>query len=189
MVRVSFAHEVLLLDASSIISLYASGKMREIIEALPIKVALVTEVHHGEVLYFRRKSKAKEFLSWEKAPIDLQPLIGEGLLTEVDLLGEDYGVVLSFIDHPFNLGNGESLTAAVALRCNWSICVDDKRAIKRFRKAIPQIQLVSTLQIFQHWIEEAQVAKEEVWLVLQKIWGRDEPLQKDPFFLWWQTYF
>ncbi len=185
MAILSFAHDVLLLDASSAISLYASGKMREIIEALPVKVAIVADVRRDEVLYFKRKGERNS--TWEKASIDLQPLIEQGLLTEVNLIAEDYEMMVNF--DALNLDSGESFTAAVALRCNWAICVDEKRATKRFPNAIPQIQLVSTLQIFQHWVKEAQVTKEEVWLVLQKIWGRDEPLQKDPFFLWWQTYF
>ena len=66
---------VLLLDASCLLNLYATGRMSEIAAALPWQLAVVDYVLEQEALYVRTTGEYEEQL--ETVPVDLAPLAGD----------------------------------------------------------------------------------------------------------------
>src|SRR5215218_2645465 len=96
--------EYLLLDASSVISLYTSRQFREIVASLPLKVAIVDLVRQKEVQFVWDGSEAS--IRQLKEPIDLQPWIDQNLITEVSLDDDEYMTMVNLAAR--KLGNGES---------------------------------------------------------------------------------
>ncbi len=179
----SFQHDYLLLDASCAISLYATRKMDEILQVLPVKVAVVDIVYQDEILYVW--DKPGEHGAQYKEPINLQPLFDQGLLYKVSLVEEDYAVAIDCA--ALNLGNGECYTAAVAQRCHWAIGIDDQRARNCFAQTIPQIQLVSTSQIVKYWAETQTISDAEIRTVLKNM-GMRKPPKRDVLYNWLAYY-
>ena len=69
---------VLLLDASCLLNLYATGRIMEIAASLPWQLAVVDYVMEQESLYVRTIGASGE--QEETVPVDLSPLVEEGLL-------------------------------------------------------------------------------------------------------------
>ena len=99
---------VLLLDASCLLNLYATGRMSEIAAALPWQLAVVDYVLEQEALYVRTTGEYEEQL--ETVPVDLAPLAGDGLLLVVRMEGSSEEA--SFVELAVILDDGEAMTGA-----------------------------------------------------------------------------
>src|SRR3712207_6516588 len=107
-----FANDYLLLDMTSVINLYASRRMAEILLTLPVKVGVVDVVWADEMLYVW--AGPDHDVRQAKAPIDLQPMINHNTLIEIAFTDEDCATVVELAG--LGLENGECITGAVALR-------------------------------------------------------------------------
>ena len=174
---------VLFLDASCLLNLYATGHMIEIAAALPWQMAVVDYVLEHEALYVRAIGAYEE--QGETAPVDLYPLVEDGLLLVVWL--EDLDEEAYFVELAATLDDGEAMTGAIALNRGHSVAIDDRKARRVLGEKAPGMRLVSTLELVQHWATVA--TSQEVILVLRAMQhgARYVPWQRDPLYDWWRA--
>ncbi len=173
----------LLLDTTSLISLFASRRMDQIIQALPVPVAVVAEVAVHEAKYIR----GADGIVLE--PIDLQPLVTTGLLVTVPLTATDCALAVNLVAQ-CNIDNGESLTAAVALRLGGSVVTDDRVAQQRIGQLLAHLPFFATSQILQVWATASSVPDRDIRSVLQQMHhgGNYQPDVRDQGYTWLRTY-
>src|SRR5207249_207764 len=105
---------ITLLDACAVVSLYATRQMKEILRAVNGKVA-VADLVATEAQFVFRGGNGED--ARERDPIDLGPLIGDGILSVLAADVEDE--LLAFIDltRVFSRqgrgGQGEAMTASL----------------------------------------------------------------------------
>jgi hypothetical protein len=177
------AHSGVALDTSSAINLYASGKMRDILAALPITASIAEYVYANEML------KISQGPGKPDASIDLEHLIASGALQVMPLKpGSEEITALNFA--AFGLDNGEAITAAIAVHNNWAIALDDRSATSLLRREAPRLQLITTPELTKHWVDSSAPRTELVREVLQNIetLGRYRPPHGHPLSTWWHGF-
>jgi hypothetical protein len=182
---IAFAHDCIILDACCIINLYASGRIDELLKALPTSVSVATYVHEQEALFVGASDGSDS-----KVRIDLKPLIDQGLLRSVQ--PETEAENITFIDFAAKLGDdGEAITGAIAVHRNWAIGTDDRGAIRFFHRAAPQFQIISSLELIKHWADTIELPADEIRSVLRnvRICGRYQPHNTHVLAAWWQSFY
>ena len=173
---------ILLLDASCLLNLYATGRMIEITASLPWQLAVVDYVMEQEALYVR--STGTNEGQEETVPVDLSPLIDEGLLLVMRL--ETPWEEASFVELAAALDDGEAITGAIALNRGHSVAIDDRKARRVLGEKAPGTNLVSTLEIMHQWGESLPVQEVSRALETMRHGARYVPGQRDPLYTWWQ---
>ena len=173
---------VLLLDASCLLNLYATGRMMEIAAALPGRLAVVDYVMEREALYVRATGANAEE---ETVPVYLSPLIDEGLLQIMRL--ESPGEEASFVELAALLDDGEAMTGAIALNRGHSVAIDDRKARRVLGEKAPGMKLVSTLEIMRRWAESVPVQEVSRALRAMRHGARYVPGPRDPLYTWWRS--
>ena len=170
---------VLLLDASCLLNLCATDRLLEIAAALPWQLAVVDYVMEQEVLYVRIIGAQEGTV-----PVDLSPLIDEGLLLVMRL--ETPSEEASFVELAAVLDDGEAVTGAIALTRGHLVAIDDRKARRVLGEKAPGMRLVSTLELMRQW--SASVPVQEVSHALRAMQHRASyvPGQWDPLHAWWR---
>ena len=170
---------VLLLDASCLLNLCATDRLLEIAAALPWQLAVVDYVMEQEVLYVRIIGAQEATV-----PVDLSPLIDEGLLLVMRL--ETPSEEASFVELAAVLDDGEAVTGAIALNRGHLVAIDDRKARRVLGEKAPGMRLVSTLELMRQW--SASVPVQEVSHALRAMQHRASyvPGQWDPLHAWWR---
>ena len=175
------AHSHVILDACCVLNLSASGRLAEILEAVPVEVAVSEVVRERELL------KLHLLGSEEGEGLDyFEEVVERGLLVVVDFESEEE--TETFVNFVAILGDdGESATCAIAVHRGWAIATDDKRAISFSKQEAPHLQLVSTLDLVKHWAEVSKVTPESLRDVLEgiKVHGSYVPQRSHPLRTWW----
>ena len=173
---------VLLLDASCLLNLYATSCLLEIAAALPWQLAVVDYVLEQEALFVRIIGAYEE--QEETAPVDLSPLIDEGLLLVVRL--ETPSEEASFVELAAALDDGEAVTGAIAFNREHLVAIDDRKARRVLGEKAPGMRLVSTLEIMRHWGTSVPVQEVRHALRAMQHRARYVPGQWDPLYAWWR---
>ena len=170
---------VLLLDASCLLNLCATDRLLEIAAALPWQLAVVDYVMEQEVLYVRIIGAQEGTV-----PVDLSPLIDEGLLLVMRL--ETPSEEASFVELAAVLDDGEAVTGTIALNRGHLVAIDDRKARRVLGEKAPGMRLVSTLELMRQW--SASVPVQEVSHALRAMQHRASyvPGQWDPLHAWWR---
>ena len=175
------ATEILLLDASCLLNLYATGRLRDIALAVGWRLRVVRYVVDAEALYVRQANAVGEVQ--DVNPVDLTPLICEGLIETFDLAGpaeQAYFVLLaSMID------DGEAITGSVAINRSLAIGIDDRKARRVLSEQSPEIVLVSTLDILQEWSTTVPETELRDALLTMSSAANYVPGRRDPLYDWW----
>ncbi len=175
------ATDVLLLDASCLLNLYGTGRLRDIALAINWRLGVAQYVLDAEVLFIRNTNADGEFQG--VAPVDLTPLICEGLIETFDLGGpieQAYFVMLaSFID------DGEAITGSVAISRGFAIGIDDRKAKRVLSERFPDVVLVSTLDILQEWSATVSETELRDALITMSSAANYVPGRRDPLYVWW----
>ena len=172
---------VLLLDASCLLNLYATGRIADIAAALPWQLAVVDYVLEHETLYIRATGGYEE--SGATVPVDLSPLIEAGLLLVLGL--EEPGEQAHFVELAADLDDGEAMTGAMAINRSFAVAIDDRKARRVLGEKAPELRLLSTLELLHLW--SAAVLDEEVGRALRAMrhGARYAPGQRDRLYSWW----
>ena len=158
--RIANAH--LLLDACCIINFAASGCLFDILSCIPAQ-AVITEEVKNELTNLPCSEDGNN-----GSLVQFQLAIKEQVLTVTDFNSESEESL--FIDYAFTLGDdGEASTAAIAIHRGWSMATDDKRAISFFQREVPNLQIISTLEIVQYWSQQAGLDASELRKRLESI--------------------
>ena len=173
----------LLLDASCLLNLYATGRMRDIAASTGYQFEVADYVLRYEAFYVLQTNL--EGAAEERVPVDLDSLIGDGLLHVVELEGED--VLSSFVQLASLVDDGEAATGALALHRDCSVAIDDRKARRVMGEVMPGVALVSTLELMQLWAEEASTSASELQEALRAMQIRASyvPGRRDPLYGWW----
>jgi predicted nucleic acid-binding protein len=166
--EVTFAHDCIILDASCIISLYASGQMAEVLKAIPKTITVAAYVSNKEALW--SYSGPDWDIRSDKERIDLQPFVEAGLLKIVDIDNEAEKEL--FVDLVVGLGPGEAITGAIAIHRNWAISIDDKKARTLFEREAPHLQLIYMLELVKYWVDVAYPSPTTIASALRNIQTR-----------------
>ena len=174
---------VLLLDASCLLNLYATGRLLEVAQALPWQLAVVDYVMEQEALFVRTIEQHEE--QGETVPVDLSQFIDGGLILVVSLEGP--GEQAYFVELAAELDDGEAMTGAIAINRGFAVAIDDRKARRVLERKDPGLRLVSTLELVHRW--SVGVSGEEVNRALQAMrygaWY--VPGNRDPLYGWWRN--
>ena len=178
-------HGRLLLDASCLLNLYATGRMLDIAQSIGYQLEIADYVLEYETLYVVQPDSTGT--EEERIPVDLEHLIHCGLLIVVQLEGQD--VLGSFVQLASLVDDGEAATGALALHRGCSIAIDDRKARRVFGELMPEVELVSTLEITQSWAQEAAVPASELQAALRAMQTGASylPGRRDPLYDWWMS--
>jgi len=181
-----FPRAGILLDACVVINLFASKQMQAILEALPRPVALAAFVREKEVLNIY--AGPDDSITAKKEAINLQPFIDQKLLQVVPHDSQEFATMLkiskTYID------TGEAISAAIARHRSWSLATDDKIALSFFMHTMPELHLVSTLDLVKYWAEATQPHLAVIADALANIHKRARytPHHDHALYQWWKMY-
>ena len=177
----SFRHDCVILDASTVINLYATGRMPEIVRSLPARCAVSSYVKEKEALFVQEPGE--EIGDRQRTPIELGSLIGAGLLEVCSHNSPSIANNIIVLADAGIRGMGETISAAIALDEGWGIVLDDRSATKKLLARFPDIQTLTTFHLIKYWANRENINKVVVSEVLKNIRiranydiARDHPL-------------
>jgi predicted nucleic acid-binding protein len=178
----SRGRDLLLLDACVLINLFACGHVEEVLDALDTAAAIVRHVHR-EALFVRRGGTGDD--AREPVQIDLARVLEQGLLQVVPDADEDE--LSTFIDLTLDLGDGEAMTAALAIHRGHAIATDDRVALRVIGSRVP---VRSSLDLIKQWAEQTHVSSATISQALSDLRtrGRYLPGPQHPLRAWWDRY-
>lgn len=173
----------LLLDASCLLNLYATGRFRDITLALPYELAVADYVWEEEALYVWRPDPtgARE----EPEPVDLSAHIDEGLMRVMGLASPDEEA--TFVALAALVDDGEAITGALAAHRQCSLATDDRKARRVLSEHLPTVPLLSTLELLKLWADGAAVPDAELRQAMDgmRLGASYVPGPRDPLYTWW----
>ena len=168
----------LVLDASTLLNLLATGEVETILRcvAVPRIVCTIVEL---EVLHLRNKDLAKP-----PDPVSVKPLIDAGVLTSASLQspGED----LLFVQLASALDDGEAMSLALCISRNYALATDDRKA--RTIAATLSVPLIASSELLLNWMNKSGIECDRVRSALRLIGSRARfrPWRGYPEQKWWE---
>ena len=152
---------------------------------LPYQLVVADYVLEQEAIYVR--IPGPEGLYDERAPVDLYPLVNEGLIQVMRL--EQLQEKSTFVDLAALVDDGEAVTGALALHRGCSIATDDRKARRVLGERAPTVPLVSTLELLKLWVDEATVPDIELRAAIADMQSGASyvPGDKDSLYTWWRV--
>ncbi len=173
----------IILDASCLLNLYATGHLREIAIALPNQFWVADYVAEREALFVWRRSRTdgKEV----REPVDLTSLTEAGLIQLMRL--EEPVEEATFVALGAELDDGEAVTGALAFHRGCAVATDDRKARRVLGQLSPPVELVSTLEILKRWAEESRIPGDELSAALAEMQSSASyiPGVRHPLYQWW----
>lgn len=178
-----FEHDAVILDASCIISLYASGKMEGVLRAVSHSVAVAAYVAIEEALWVYTNTAAG------RERIKLQPFVEAGLLKIVDVETEQEAESVVSLTAQ-RLDRGEAITGAIALHREWTLVTDDRKARAVIGQRAQHLQLLFTLELVKHWSDLNAIRPNDLSVTLQNVrrLGFYTPHKQHPLYQWWHAH-
>ena len=174
--------DVLLLDASCLLNLYATGRLHDIALAINWRLGVARYVLDAEALFIRNTDADGVFQG--VVSVDLTPLICEGLIGVFDLEGPleqaCFVMLASMID------DGEAITGSVATSRGFAVGIDDRKARRVLSEQSPNIVLVSTLEIMQEWATAVPETELRDALISMSSAANYVPGRRDALYDWWR---
>jgi len=140
--------------------------MVAILGALPIPTMIARIAYQEQPLRIFRENQEGEGLVAEH--IDLQPVLNAGLLVVASLTSEAEEAKMINLAAVLE-GDAEATTAALALQRRRAIGVDGPATTGLFLQHLPDIQIVSTPILIQHWVERNRPPSRALRAALQNI--------------------
>ena len=175
--------EFIVLDASCLLNLYATGRMHDIAQAVPYRLAVTEYVATQEALYVWRMTDETE----ERVRVDLTPLIAEDLIEVIDF--ENQEEQTTFVDFAAQVDDGEAVTCALALHRGFAVATDDRKARRVFVESGGNVALFSTSELMKAWADEVSIPDSELQDALRAIQAGASfiPSRRDPLHDWWRS--
>lgn len=173
----------LLLDASCLLNLYATGRFRDIALVLPYQLAVADYVREEEALYVWRPDPTGT--REEPEPVDLSALIDEGLMRVMGLSSP--GEEATFVALATLVDDGEAITGALAAHRQCALATDDRKARRVLSEHLPTVPLLSTLELLKLWADGAAVPDAELRQATDgmRLGASYVPGPRDPLYTWW----
>jgi hypothetical protein len=160
-------------DACFLLNLVATGRGKEILEGVDLRL-----VSHREVM-----SEALYLVEWDaegrrlQAPVDLHALAP--LLESRDLTAAGRGVLVAAAEY---LTDRDARTVALAVQAGLPLATDDRRIRRIVALHFPELHLVSTLELLKDATERMKLSTAEVGDLLRRLRDRGNfaPPRDDP---------
>ena len=144
-----YRHGQYVLDASSVINLYGSRYMSEVLRFSPVQFAVTRYVMESEARSVLAEPDNNGYQ--QCIPIQLEDMTSEGL---VEIIDDDSPAVANnviVLGSSGIRGMGEKISAALAMENNWGLVLDDKRATVKLESLLPHIQMLTTFDVLKFW--------------------------------------
>ena len=174
----------IILDACSLINFYASEFFDSILSSFKNQCCIVDQVN-DESLFIRNPTDLPSKYYYK--PIELQDSIQLGKLKLIKLETENEKKV--FIKLAQRLDDGEAATIALAIEREMKVVTDDKKAIQIFCEEVPNIEILTTLDVIKFWYESSSINDEDVKLALSniRVYANYLPTRNHQLFQWWSS--
>jgi predicted nucleic acid-binding protein len=172
----------IIMDASCLLNLYASGRFKEIAESLSESLCVSDYVVEQEALFITYKESEQD--EEQKKSVDLSQLVSTGLIKIISINSEKEKE--TYVDLATELDDGEAITISLAEYRGYSVATDDRKALKVISERC-LIHATSTLELVRRWSEVCNISRKEVKLALSLIWEGASyyPGERDPLYSWW----
>jgi hypothetical protein len=172
--------DFLLLDACSLINLYATRRIAAILGSHPGRFGVVDTVRR-EAGYVFRGGDGPD--ATEREPIDLGPLEKMGLITTLAADSEDE--TLTYIDLTLEMDDGEAMTGAIAVHGGFTVVTDDRKALRVLSER--GVTCETTLDLIKGWAERTNVPRNELRMALLNVRQRARyvPHRTHHLRAWW----
>lgn len=169
-----------LIDACSLINLFATRHLEDIVSGRPEHLAIVEEVRRESQFVFRDGGDQNRRI---REPVDWDNFISSGLLTLVDDPSE--AEAQTFIDLSVELDDGEAMTGAIAIHRGYGVITDDRKASRLLMSL--DVDVMSSLDIVADWIEEERIPVDGAAAILLdiRIGARYLPPRTHSRYEWW----
>ncbi len=169
-----------LLDACTVVNLYATRWMAQILAATGESFAVADVVERESQFVLRGGSGAG---ATAREPIDLQPLLDDRILEVVSAEEEDE--LLTFIDLSQEVDEREAMTAALAIHRGCIVVTDDRKATRVLLAR--GVNLHTSLDLIRVWSEIPAVTKAILRLALTDLRqrGHYDPPRGHALRGWW----
>lgn len=170
------------LDACCLLNLFATGRVHEILKALPYEFGLAEPVL-GEVLRLRRPTAAEGEDPFE--PLSAQQVITAGSATLFRL--EEAEELAQWVRFAAQLGDGEAATCALAVVHSGGVATDDRKALGLLARSEPTLLRLQTPQLLAEWADRAALSKAQVQHLVTEVRDRARfvPRRDAPHADWW----
>jgi predicted nucleic acid-binding protein len=171
------AGETVMLDACSLINLYASGQIHRVLGELPMDFGVAEWVAH-EALFVLPRAGGNE--PGPPEPIDLPGLVERGLIAVHSI--ETTEEATTYVAFAAELDDGEAMTCAIAFHRTCTVVTDDRKALRVLGRLAPQVRVVSTLDIVRLWATRSGADSTELRRMLADVRDRARyvPRHDDP---------
>lgn len=175
----------LLLDASCLLNLYATGRFRDIAATLPYQIAVADYVLDVEALYVWRPDPTGT--RDEAEPVDLSSFVDEGLVRVMPLETPDEEG--TFVALAALVDDGEAITGALAAHRQCALATDDRKARRVLAERTPTVPLLSTLELLKLWADGAEVPDTELREAMEgmRMGASYLPGPRHPLSRWWRS--
>lgn len=172
--------DVLLLDACSLIGLFATRKIEAILAARAGRFCVV-DIVAGETNYVLKGGEGDD--GHEREPIDIQRLDTSGTISILSTTDENE--LLTFIDLTLDLDEGEAMTGAIAVHRGYTVITDDRKALRVLTGR--GVGCETTLDLIKGWAESGGIPHEELRAVLLDVRQRARyaPHRQHHLREWW----
>jgi len=163
--------------------------MEEIIKAIPCKFIVADYVREKEARSIKKKYTSRGMAISNKENINLQPMVENKLLSIVSL---DFNrEAVDCVNFTYEMNDGEAMSGAIAKNRNWAIATDDYEATQNFIRDIPEIQIITTIDLIKYWSDFSNPSPSEVIIVTNNIYtiGNYIPTPRHHLYTWWCKYF
>lgn len=181
-------NERVILDASTVINLYATKRMTEIVRAVPAQCAVSTYVKQREALAVYEGAGIEG--ERKRIPIDLEHMIANKLLYLCDHnLSSITNRIVELAGEGIR-GMGEKICAAIAIEYDWAVALDDYSATVKLNRLMPGMQTITSLDILKYWYDQEDVSVSELNEVLLNLQLRGNYVisKKHHLFYWEKKY-
>jgi predicted nucleic acid-binding protein len=171
----------LLIDTCVLINLLASSEISGILR-VAAQQAYICTIVKNESLYLKTDDPEEGL-----APVNLKPLIDEGLLAVCDF--ENEAEEQLFVNYASILDDGEAMSLALAQARNWHLATDERKARRVFLEATggDEELLTNTSVVIKAWADSQRIDTERLKRVLMAIEtrARYRPPKWDEHHEWW----
>lgn len=179
-----FRHKRYILDASSVINLYATARMPEIIDCLPVRFSVSQYVKEWEAVSVLEAPDSNG--DQQCIPIELGDIVSSGVL---EIFSDDSPSVANGVIELARAGvrgMGEKLCAAIALATGCGIVLDDKVATTKLQHMMPQIQMLTTFDLVKFWACHENICEPVIREALRniRIRGNFRIAEWHPLYAW-----
>ena len=173
---------VVLLDTCCVLTLYASRRMRHMLEVLPFTFGVATRAK-SDARFVRG---ADDNGNDELDEVDLGDLTASGLLTVYEPETDDE--IANYVAFATRLGDGEAMTCGIAVARGFDIAMDDRAAIQLVQSVAPGTICHTTPDLVEQWASLASVPARTLSGILTDIRerARYRPPNDHPLLEWWQ---